>query len=116
MKTNKIARTLPQNQKRGSRIGWRIGTRNIPAMPKKITPNTGSVYLSNGRAGLAAWKKQIRPLRPKISVGRKPDPYCTGHRGCQPPRKSSVATQETVTMFAYSAMKNDANFMLEYSV
>src|SRR5882724_12069145 len=34
----------------------------------------------------------------------------------QPPRKSSVATQETVTMLAYSAMKNMANFMELYSV
>src|ERR1700755_3034328 len=52
----------------------------------------------------------------KTMVGTKFEPYCAGHSGCHPPRKSSVATQETVTMLAYSAMKNDANFMLEYSV
>src|ERR1041385_710994 len=51
-----------------------------------------------------------------MSVGMKLDPYSAGHSGCQPPRNSKVATQETVTMLAYSAMKNDANFMLEYSV
>ena len=33
-----------------------------------------------------------------------------------PPKKSRVATQATVIMFAYSAMKNMANFMEEYSV
>src|SRR5438270_5968315 len=35
---------------------------------------------------------------------------------CQPPRKSSVARHPTVIMFAYSAMKNMANFMALYSV
>ncbi len=34
----------------------------------------------------------------------------------QPPRKSSVATQPTVIMLPYSAMKNMANFMELYSV
>ena len=33
-----------------------------------------------------------------------------------PPRNSSVATQPTVIMLAYSAMKNMANFMELYSV
>src|SRR5580692_2540957 len=50
------------------------------------------------------------------SVGMNRDPYSAGNNGCQPPRNSSVATQDTVTMLAYSAIKNDANFMLEYSV
>ena len=35
-----------------------------------------------------------------------------GQSGCQPPRNSSVATQQTVIMLAYSAMKKAANFML----
>src|SRR5579862_478295 len=51
-----------------------------------------------------------------MSVGMNLDPYSAGNNGCQPPRNSRVATQETVTMLAYSAMKNEANFMLEYSV
>ena len=34
----------------------------------------------------------------------------------QPPKKSSVATQPTVIMLAYSAIKNMANFMELYSV
>jgi hypothetical protein len=33
-----------------------------------------------------------------------------------PPKNSSVATQPTVIMLAYSAMKNMANFMELYSV
>src|SRR5579871_4396996 len=41
--------------------------------------------------------------------------YGAGNRGVQPPRNKSVATQATVTMLAYSAMKKDANFMLLYS-
>src|SRR6476660_7846724 len=51
-----------------------------------------------------------------MMVGMNFDPYSAGNGGCQPPRNSSVATQETVIMLAYSAMKNEANFMLEYSV
>src|ERR1035437_6684214 len=35
---------------------------------------------------------------------------------CQPPRKRVVVTAQTVTILAYSAMKNMAYFMLEYSV
>src|SRR6185369_17809716 len=43
--------------------------------------------------------------------------FRTGGRGpCQPPRKRVVVTAQTVTMLAYSAMKNIAYFMLEYSV
>src|SRR5580658_4749224 len=56
------------------------------------------------------------PAITKIMVGMNRDPYSAGNSGCHPPRNSSVATQETVTMLAYSAMKNAANFMLEYSV
>src|ERR1039457_217344 len=35
---------------------------------------------------------------------------------CQPPRKRVVVTAQTVTILAYSAMKNMAYFILEYSV
>src|SRR5690242_12907279 len=35
---------------------------------------------------------------------------------CQPPRNRIVARQATVTMLAYSAMKNIANFIELYSV
>src|SRR5690242_14896702 len=35
---------------------------------------------------------------------------------CQPPRNRVVVTAQTVTMLAYSAMKNIAYFMEEYSV
>src|SRR5579864_2752873 len=47
--------------------------------------------------------------------GRNLAPYCSGNGGCHPPRNSSVPTQETVTMLAYSAMKKLANFIEEYS-
>src|ERR1700742_4623737 len=39
-----------------------------------------------------------------------------GHGACQPPRKSVVASAETVTMLMYSARKNMANLNEEYSV
>src|ERR1700744_3818126 len=39
-----------------------------------------------------------------------------GHGARQPPRNSVVATQDTTTMFTYSARKNSANFSDEYSV
>src|SRR5271169_3090853 len=40
----------------------------------------------------------------------------TGNGESQPPKKRIVARQETVIMFAYSAMKNIANLKLAYSV
>src|ERR1700722_15109983 len=58
---------------------------------------------------------QTAPVTNRISGAAKFEPYATGHNGCQPPRKSSVAMQQTVTILAYSAMKNDANVMLLYS-
>jgi len=39
-----------------------------------------------------------------------------GHGARQPPRKSVVATAETLIMLMYSARKNHANFIDEYSV
>src|SRR5580698_10287565 len=58
---------------------------------------------------------QMAPDTNKINGATKFEPYSTGHKGCQPPRNSSVAMQQTVTMLAYSAMKNDAKVMLLYS-
>src|ERR1700728_2612950 len=58
---------------------------------------------------------QIAPATNRISGAAKFEPYSTGHKGCQPPRNSKVAMEQTVTMLAYSAMKNDANVMLLYS-
>src|ERR1700722_18934951 len=57
----------------------------------------------------------IRPAMTKITTGMKFESGA-GRMGCQPPRNKSVATQQTATMWAYSAIKNDANFMLLYSV
>ena len=39
-----------------------------------------------------------------------------GHGARQPPRNSVVATAETLSMLMYSARKNHANFIDEYSV
>src|ERR1700744_6294433 len=58
---------------------------------------------------------QMAPEIKRISGAAKFEPYSTGHKGCHPPRKSSVAMEQTVTMLAYSAMKNAANVMLLYS-
>src|ERR1700722_12290799 len=58
---------------------------------------------------------QINPAAAKIAGAAKLEPHLTGHSGCQPPRNRMVATQQTVTMLAYSAMKKAANFMLLYS-
>src|SRR5579864_8731407 len=57
----------------------------------------------------------MAPEMNKIRGATKFEPYASGHSGCQPPRKSKVAIEQTVTMFAYSAMKNAANDMLLYS-
>src|SRR5579862_1271626 len=115
MNTNRMMSTFAENQNSGNRINCTGGTKKIPARPRNSTPNTGSVIRSKGRAGFAAWKKQSNALAPKIATGIRPEPYFSGKIGCQPPRNRSVAMQETVTMLAYSAMKNDANFMLAYS-
>ena len=40
----------------------------------------------------------------------------SGGKGRQPPRNSVVASAETVVMLMYSARKNMANFIEEYSV
>src|SRR5580698_2876724 len=58
---------------------------------------------------------QTAPATKRISGAAKFEPYATGHKGCQPPRNSRVAMQQTVTMLAYSAMKKAANDMLLYS-
>src|SRR6202162_1262705 len=53
---------------------------------------------------------------PQIRDGTRLEPYRTGQGAIHPPRNRMVAMALTVTIFAYSAMKNDANFMLLYSV
>src|SRR5690348_14861223 len=116
MKTNRIVPDFAPNQNSGIRICCACGIRNTPAITRKMTPNTGNVIRSKGRAGRAACEKHTTALAAKIREGRKLDPYSAGQSGCQPPRKSSVATKETVIMLAYSAMKNAAKLMLEYSV
>src|ERR1700729_1272815 len=53
---------------------------------------------------------------PQITDGTRLEPYWTGHGAIHPPRNRILALALAVTMLAYSAMKNDANFMLLYSV
>ena len=54
------------------------------------------------------------------SIGHQPEfAPChsdSGNGARQPPRNSVVASAETVTMLMYSARKNSANFIEEYSV
>ena len=45
-----------------------------------------------------------------------PDQRESGHGARQPPRNSVTASAETVVMLMYSARKNMANFIEEYSV
>src|SRR3954447_26042757 len=49
------------------------------------------------------------------SGAMKLEPSDSGKSGDQPPRNRMVATEHTVTMLAYSAMKNAAKDMLLYS-
>src|SRR5215831_4920153 len=58
----------------------------------------------------------MAPPMAKMTDGMKSEPKAAGKGGVQPPRKRITATDDTVIMFAYSAMKNAANFMLLYSV
>ena len=64
-----------------------------------------------------------RVVREVTAASSKPTPgrYCcqvqlSGRGESHPPKNRIVARQETVIMFAYSAMKNMANLKLEYSV
>ena len=110
-----MAPVLAQNQKSGISQLCTIGRANTAASTRKITPNPVSVYLSSFRAGCAPWYSAVRPAMMKIALGTNREPYSAGQGASQPPRKSSVAIELTVTIFRYSAMKNAANFMLLYS-
>src|ERR1039457_660984 len=78
-------------------------------------PAIGSERLSLARTGLIPKYSATSPASANTATGTQFD-QGAGNGGVQPPRKSSVATQVTVIMLQYSAMKNDANFMLLYSV
>src|SRR6266567_1398921 len=80
-----------------------------------MTPASGSERLSFGRTGLIPKYSATSPASANTTTGTQFD-QGAGNRGVQPPRNSSVATHVTVIMLQYSAMKNDANFMLLYSV
>src|ERR1035438_9247657 len=58
---------------------------------------------------------QISPEPAKMAGATKSEPHLAGQSGCQPPRNKIVATQQTVTMLEYSAMKKPAKLMLLYS-
>src|SRR5580698_5590839 len=58
---------------------------------------------------------QTAPATKRINGAAKFEPYASGHNGCQPPRNKRVAMEQTVSMLAYSAMKNAAKVMLLYS-
>src|SRR5271163_4279672 len=57
----------------------------------------------------------MAPATKRMAEQTKLEPYASGHKGSQPPRNRRVATQQTVTMLAYSAMKFAAFFMAEYA-
>jgi hypothetical protein len=65
-----------------------------------------------------------RPPHPDIEeeqhrdLDEKPDPAEPRRQNgpCQPPRKRSATTADTVTMLMYSAMKNSAKLIELYSV
>ena len=51
--------------------------------------------------------------QPLLAPGQK---YVIGHGARHPPRNSVVASADSVVMLMYSARKNIANFIDEYSV
>src|SRR5271154_6735825 len=115
---NRIPRTLAKNQNSAIKMVWTTGTRNemakSKAKPSEITPTAGNVNLSIRRAGAVPAIRSNNPGAAKSTTGTAVE-HGAGNSGGHPPRNSSVATQETVIMLAYSAMKNEANFMLPYS-
>src|SRR5664279_2945224 len=66
-------------------------------------------------------KMMMTILMTNQSIGHQPELHplqiaCKPHGARQPPKKSVVASAETVTMLMYSARKNIANLKDEYSV
>ena len=68
-------------------------------------------YLNLGKVDLIQIKKNRQQANFIIN-------QTTGGRNgpCHPPRKNVTASADTVIIFAYSAIKNIANFILLYSV
>src|SRR3954471_9945555 len=64
--------------------------------------------------------RKVHTFRANQSTGHHPllapPIMLNGNGACQPPRKSVVASAETVVMLTYSASMNIANFSEEYSV
>src|SRR5438093_9402223 len=57
----------------------------------------------------------MAPEPSRTAGATKFEPSAAGQSGWQAPRNSRVATEQNVTMLAYSAIKKAAKFMLEYS-
>ena len=109
---------LAQNQNSGSSQLCTIGSRNTPAMTRKMTPNTGQrelVALPRRVAGRD--RARSAPATAKISGGHEVRAVLRRARApSSRPETAASPSQLTVIMLAYSAMKNAANFMLLYSV
>src|SRR5438105_3716044 len=112
MKRKSRIPTLAQNQNSAIRMVCSIGTMpettKIAAIPRNTSAVTGSEYLSLGRAGFSPAYRATSPPSTN-TIGAIQLDHGAGNSGVQPPRNSSVATQVTVIMLQYSAMKNDAN-------
>ena len=57
------------NQNKGSSQDCTMGTKNTPAMIRKITPKAGNVSRSRRRAGFSPWYNATSPAIAKITVG-----------------------------------------------
>src|ERR1019366_8984266 len=96
------------------------GTRN--GSHRKSNPRRVEIVATTGRKMRSSNRR--RPKENRTSSSAAPKNTTTGvyaspfqGRGrSHPPRNRSVARQLAVTMLAYSAVKNIANFMLLYSV
>ena len=109
---------LAQNQNSGSSHCCTMGSRKTAGDDQENhTERREGELVAIAEMRLHAMEQRDqRRQRRKSTTGTKLEPYFAGHGATQPPRNSSVAMQLTVIMLAYSAMKNEANFMLLYSV
>src|SRR5258706_9318795 len=105
-------------------------TRSVAIIKAQARP----VGMRTFQPSFMSWSYLIRGRDPRSQTNRKrnrlsfarnhstghhpllaPDQTEMGQTGCQPPRKSVVASADTVIMLMYSARQNSANFSEEYS-
>ena len=120
MNTNSRMPTLPQNQNSGIRIVCSTGissdTANMAAMPRKTQARDGQREFVHAARGIQAVIERDQSAERENDDRARSSNTAPGTAAASRPGTAASPRSMTVTMLAYSAMKNAANFMLLYSV